>query len=193
MLEKLPNSGCVSDPATTIETQREALRLENGEAIDAGIEDLVVMLNVYGIRTIQSCAGHLEAEDRDSTLAPSDIKYLEGRYICGPYINFVIADNEKRQFPSEIGKEKDYYRLCLEVQQQMLGCLNEFYRERDVPADVRLCFWGDGSYTLANQGAFLLESINFIDREVRQAKLVAYQAEMSAFAVFLREKFIAAG
>src|SRR5215470_7480203 len=75
--------------------------LDDGGKIDSSILDLVVVLNLIGIRTISSCEGHLKTE-----LEPNMLKYLEktGRPIPEnqertdyPHVDIAVEDVGKLQ------------------------------------------------------------------------------------------------
>jgi hypothetical protein len=55
-----------------METETRFRNLNDGGKIDNSILDLVIVLNLIGIRTISSCGGHFKTE-----LEPNMLKYLE--------------------------------------------------------------------------------------------------------------------
>jgi hypothetical protein len=115
--------------------------------LDARIEDVVVALNTCGIRTTQSCEGHLN------------------RALPYPWVRIVEDDCERLQ-----------------------SHLDAFYeRRRHVGYDQMLTIEHllDDEYMLRSHGGISQESRT---SNRRAECLEAYQAEMQAFAQFLKER-----
>lgn len=112
--------------------------------LDPRIEGVVVALNNAGVRTTQSCEGHLE------------------RALPYPWVRIIEQD-------------------CEALQSQ----LRAFYQHRNVPYDQILMIEHllDDEYMLRSHGGISQES-RALDH--RAGRLKVYQAEMQAFADFLK-------
>ena len=185
------STGRETSPAIEAAKQRFLQELgEKGWQLEPGIAQAVTMLNLSGITTTESCEGHLEAEGVDVTLPWTDLIRREGVLIGAPWVTFEIAHET---FDSEQAQQLAYGRKCFELEGRMVELLDGFYATRQVPADVRLYFYGDGSYELASQGGALLQYPQGMDRTVRAQKLEQYRTEMREFATFLEQRLALEG
>ncbi len=166
-----------------------------GKGIDAGIMDLVVVLNLLEFPTAMSCEGHLEwgtyapwvdIEDQSEAIRQKSremtdlFKVARDAYQHGEPSStlFDQAHQARREaiFPQ------------LQLQQRLLNYLSSFYMDRSVPVDRHLVIqtFGIGRIRLQSQGAPLQE---IAPAERRAQKLVEYQQEMQAFTDFLKKQF----
>src|SRR5947209_1480817 len=169
-----------------------------GMPIDKGILDAVIVLNLLGVTTRQSCEGHLDRGD------------------CAPWISFTTLEATPmyKQAAQEhdramcISKEKKYtyeelqglFAPARELrsradalhafgQRKVLSLLEVFYSERYISHDCMLVVYSrvPGSSILESQGA----KLQIIREEDEKAvKLCVYQQEMQHFARFLKERFL---
>lgn len=171
-----------------------------GYPIDAGILDLVVALNVLQIPTTGSCEGHLD----HGTMAPwVDIEapgaQEEQRQAGNARREAREADTRQESDEAiyqlmERVKEHEHRASCLNltVRARLMDYLDTFYHSRQVPYDHRLSIQGIvvGGLTsmtrLESQGAGLQD---IRTPGERGHYLQIYQAEMRAFAHFLKATF----
>jgi hypothetical protein len=184
-----------TDPSSRVDLFKEQFLQEigeNGFQLEPGIEEAVIMLNLNGIKTSQSCEGHLETEGTDLAIPWEDLVKKEGKVVGPPWITLEIDVTDSQEFASETEQHLDYARKCFELEQHLLTLLDEFYSTRQSAADVRLYFFGEGSYTLTNQGGSLLQYPQGLERQMRGEKLEEYRAEMNGFANFLLQRAVSA-
>jgi hypothetical protein len=166
-----------------------------GMPVDEDIKNPVIVLNLLGIRTRQSCAGHV-----DRSLAPwITITWDDSSDV----IELRKNADEIRATIKELRKTKDltsheiislyeqYHTLNrksdipqLTECQKVLNLLCEFYTNRLVRADIHLCISRVGR----------IESIGYdfieIQHEtIKESKIKEYQNEMTAFSNFLVNKY----
>lgn len=189
-----------------------------GRTVDTHIKEVVVMFNANGLPTSSSCEGHVER----GLLAP----YVEISAPNEPEERFVGQNesfenvSEKYNITIEAAKTMDnlqaYWEAIKECSQneetaeykqwnsenekllaKARSVLEEFYQERQVEPDVRLCIEeGVGYFRIHNGGADYQEVIEtereFSDDEkkIRAEDLAIYRTEMSEFTEFLRKKFM---
>jgi hypothetical protein len=172
-----------------------------GMGIDPGIFEAVVALNALGIRTTDSCEGHLE----NGSPAPwIDVEAHITKEEEGPSKlawQKVQEEEELQRLPKEeIWRlyrearklEQPISRKHLQERAKVMHYLAAFYAERNVPYDRRITIQGltlqgiAGYSRLESQGSGLL---HLYSTDERAEKLQEYQAEMQAFARFLKETF----
>lgn len=152
-----------------------------GMPIDAGVRESIIALRAFGINTDASCEGHSE------------------RALPAPWISFSSKENGVlREKLKEVRNEgnKDEERKISQImrknsileQGKLILLLDEFYRDRIVPYDVRLIITPIRGNTLESQGADLLEIET--DESKRQQKSSEYKEEMKAFTDFLKRKYL---
>jgi hypothetical protein len=168
-----------------------------GKGIDKGIIDTVIGLNVLGITTRQSCEGHVDwgtgAPWVDVEATGPKVEELEQKAREA----WEVAENAERQHATEDELQKVFGEAHrarreervehLKVAKKMLTYLDEFYTNRQVPANQRLVLTYHAS-RLESQGAAFQD---LAEPDVKQQKLLKYQAEMKAFTEFLKEKYYA--
>lgn len=136
-----------------------------GMPIDPGIMDTVIVLNLLGIVTVQSCEGHID------------------HGIAAPWIFFTTSGIEELSDYEQVKQKhaKDQWKL--------LQVLEAFYANRQV-SHSRMLF-----VHRLKPGVSILESqcarCQFIDssEEKAEKKLKEYQEEMWQFTAFLKQKF----
>jgi hypothetical protein len=152
--------------------------------IDEKIRGLVLILNARGIPTTGSCEGHI---DHGSP---------------APWVKITPPGGEKNSRNHRKPKVVEGH-----FREKVLRYLDELYKHRHVPRDVRIVidharagFWihnGGNSYSLwrhfVNESAIKIRMgkkvrsyIGAEERARRSKKLPRYQAEMKAFTEFLR-------
>jgi hypothetical protein len=141
-----------------------------GMPIEEGIKETVVMLNAFGLRTSQSCEGHI---DRKPIGGPSVlIKPKE------PEVKEWYEDEKLRE---KMEKQRIYFK------RKMVNLLNIFYQKRKVSWDVRLGLRDIAyGFTLENNGSALLE---VLEEKEKQKKFQRYKKEMADFTQFLKENY----
>lgn len=180
-----------------------------GCPIDTEIKEIVIALNAIGIKTTASCEGHLEdrcvypwvdlvnfspeiysqIENLTPTLKLIEIEKtsLEKKY---PKLSIQdCLDLPDGQRLLELYEERDI--LSESIDQAEMQCLepasellNEFYEKHNFSYDRMLILSGN---RLQNVGAHM-QIIR--SEEEQKLKLMEYQAEMNAFATFLKNKFM---
>lgn len=182
-----------------------------GYPIDRDIKEIVVALNIMGIKTVASCEGHF------------DHGYLY------PWIDLEIFSTESEKFMAEIRRKdeqieteeksleakypdlsrqaqldrpeaecllklyNEHFFLSKSYEQAKMNCLasinsllSKFYENRNVSYDRILIVSSDNG-RLQSVGA----NNQVIRAEQEQnSKLVEYREEMKAFATFLKKKFM---
>jgi hypothetical protein len=175
-----------------------------GQEIDPGILDTVVGLNVLGVNTFQSCEGHSDHAtgapyiDIEAKRTP-ELEMLETQATTA----YRQADEAFRGLPPSQETPEEIKQLLIQARQlqaeaskpqlqerqKAMNYLDEFYRDRQVPYDRRLIIvplFQFGESRIESQGAGL-QSIASPD--VKQQKLLEYQAAMKEFANFLKGKY----
>ncbi len=153
-----------------------------GTSVDAGIREMVRVLNMLGIGTTTSCEGHIEHNG-----------------IGAPYIDFQVPGaTQFQEQASQALQSGDHTRLselanqareeALPVVRPLFDLLVCFYRTHQVSYEqqLALCLADFGHGTLESHGA------NFqaiMPPEIAQQRLREYQEEMAAFAAFLKYEF----
>ena len=164
-----------------------------GKGIDAGIMDTVVILNLLELPTTMSCEGHL---DRASGAPWVHVGTDEGDDAMKEYFQFMQEGKEAREqgqpskhlFEQAHAKRRSARQKQLTFRRKLIEYLDAFYQHRSTPYDIRLVIQdlSDGTSRLENQGSDLQE---IATPEIKQQKLLEYQAEMQAFTTFLKEQF----
>lgn len=171
------------------ETKFLQVRDRLGKGIDAGILETVIVLNLLGIYTTQSCEGHIDWGKGGPWIIIEEENMeeldLQVRNI------FTQVHQEDRH---ELYDEAHKLRLLAKAKhtqngKKLIEYLAQFYRGREVPYDRHLIIqevdWM-GKNLVQCQGTDLYETA---PRELRQQKLTEYQQEMHAFTNFLKERF----
>jgi hypothetical protein len=171
-----------------------------GTGVDKGIVEPIVGFNLLGMKTSQSCEGHLDhgsaapwinfgAEVTDEAA----VKYEEIHKIWEEIDKkggVIASEDEVRDLHERRHKlVEELERPNLAVVKQAIGLLEEFYQDRKVPVDRQLIVstYGDGSGRLQPQGA----DVQKIESpEVRAQKLAEYREEVGAFSAFLKDKYL---
>lgn len=166
-----------------------------GKPIDSGIFDTVVALNLFNIRTTQSCEGHLDhgiASPWVQIEAPETDEIVSLRNRVNELSELIEKlENEGKQDEELTPHYKEIRRLYEQIKRPQLGeiqkailLLKEFYESRQISYEKMLTIHGN---RLESQGAQLQD---IISPENRGQKLLEYQQEMKSFTAFLRNKFI---
>lgn len=171
-----------------------------GKGIDPGILETVVVLNLLGLPTTQSCEGHLDRAagapwiDIGDTRADSQSREVESLFRVA-----LQAQQQHTQPPEEVNQlfvrahqaQLEVMRIQLVIRHKLMSYLAAFYEHHSAPYDVRLVIQAQGATgrcRLESQGADFQDIASL---EVRQKKLVEYQEEMRAFTAFLKEQYFA--
>lgn len=153
-----------------------------GKPVDPGIKESVVALRVLGLETQASCEGHLD-------------RGVKGPWIdVGPEIPQALKDRMREQRkhgghmdPELENKVGELKIKNLEDQLRLMGLLEEFYNDRNVPLERRLILkFYPYDARLISQGAELQDLYR---PEVQREKLKEFQKEMAAFTKFVKEKY----
>ncbi|HWS83276.1 MAG TPA: helix-turn-helix domain-containing protein [Ktedonobacteraceae bacterium] len=156
-----------------------------GKRIDAGIMDAVVALNANDIYTVASCEGHL---DWGAPYPWIDVESSD------PRVDALEQQIAELLYEGKKGSE-EVKQLYLEVKHmhyqeelKIVAALDAFYQHHPLDYDRHLVFLHEtrGGCRVQSQGADTQE-VRTLDE--RAAKLKEYQAEMQAFADFLKRQF----
>lgn len=149
-----------------------------GNPMDEGIREPVVSFLANDFPTIASCEGHVWTEEN----------VVEGSGPSpAPWID--IAAPEPESWEKDKEKERAWKQENARQQVRMYQLLDEFYKERQVPTDVRLTVSGigdQGMFRVSNMGRSLVELLS-PEKQVERQTL--YRQEMNAFGEFLRQKY----
>lgn len=192
-----------------------------GRGIDKGIKESVIALNVNGISTSQSCEGHAEVEGGHrpwpwvEVSAPNEpAERFVGQaelFEESARAHGVQVDELKRGRPEELywnvvrkaseNPETPEYKRWREdnlaLFEKTKGLLAEFYRDRNVVAEIaiRAEESNGGPFELSSEKALLMR---FLEKQLTHAEklgllhaLPQRQEEMRAFSEFLKQRFIA--
>lgn len=159
--------------------KRAARRLRDGlgKPVDRQAVDVVAILRLLGFSTTSSCGGHF---DRAAT----------------PYVAFRSEDNQyERQRIEEANssvakqhwKKQAIQHNAAELG-RLLGYLERFYTDRDVPLRRRLICQGFGviGYRLTTQGADL---VYVLSKDERRRLVIQQRQEFDAFTEFLKAEY----
>lgn len=183
-----------------------------GYSIDQGIKDTVIVLNVLGFTTRQSCEGHLDHGDVspwiDFTLNQPEVLALQNQVsefarvelkeqfqalkIKHPHLS--IDERLQTQEGEYLKIKYEKFSCLLSFYQQeakkelapLLELLDEFYQIHDSSEDEKLSLLIEGVIRLRSNGWKLQADRSENERE---AKLKLYLEEMKAFTNFLKERF----
>jgi hypothetical protein len=196
------------------EQQRQAVKSEFsyvtdslGLAIDPGILDTVVALNVLGVNTFQSCEGHSDLGtgapyiDIEAKRTP-ELEMLENQAttdfqeaaaaLKGISLTQEIPDQIQQLYAQAHQLKAEASKPHLQERQKAMNYLDEFYKDRQVPYDRRLIIvplFEFGESRIESQGADLQR---IAPQDVKERKLQEYQGEMREFTLFLKEKYFMA-
>lgn len=182
-----------------------------GKPIDPEIFETVVIMNILGFQTIQSCGGHLEKK-RGLLLPWVDFQTADLSLVTLQQENQQLilavqqaheelvnrqnrgADDEqiaqaRHTMSTLAGRmhsvQREIRLLQLEPRKKLAEYLTQFYADRSVPFDRRLILEGKNITRLHNQGAIDLYLLAPL--EIQQQKLKEYREEIAAFTVFLKQ------
>jgi len=178
------------------EVREQVARLTDalGMPIDNGILETVVLLNVLGIQTTASCAGHL---DHGQAAPWVDIGDPEARPLARVAMLKMLEVDQARSCGASAEERQTLQgaadqarlvvkRLHLIERAKLLRVLDLFYQQHHAPADLRLIInpaeW-TGIGRLESQGADF-QMVAAPDE--RATKLTEYQEEMQTFTAFLK-------
>jgi hypothetical protein len=169
-----------------------------GKDIDPGIFETVVILNLLGIPTTQSCEGHLEhgtgapwvdIEDTSASAQSKEVGQLFSKAAQAQREQTHSVEEIIHLFDQAHQARQAVKQIHLAVRQRLIDYLAAFYKNRHVPYDVQLVIQSrdtTGRSRLESQGADFQE---IAPPEIKQRKLLEYQEEMRAFTAFLKEKY----
>ena len=157
-----------------IEKRVERIKDAQGKPIEKGIKETDVLLNALGLRTSQSCEGHLEKT-----------------YSSAPWVEIYsrLASTKEGVKTEKIQETKERMeQQNLHFRKKATNLLGMFYQNREVPIEQRLCLSDIGIYhafRIQSQGA---EKLDNLTKEEQKNKLRRYRQEMQDFTQFLKEK-----
>lgn len=154
-----------------------------GQHLDDGIKEGVIALNVHEINTTGSCEGHL---DRGAAAPWIDIQAKISKEEEARYRELLDGGEPSRE---EFRELRGIIELRnLEEQRKLIPHLDDFYKDRDAPFDRRLILENPALGRLESQGARFQK---LEEEKTKKERLEEYQAEMNAFAAFLKERYFA--
>lgn len=175
---------------TDLERRADGVTDLAGTPLDAGVRDVVVGLWAHGIETYVSCEGHL-FEPRDEPFDPAWSPFahpLVGIWAPPPDPHPLDLEPEVEHADPALREQARRWRLeNYRMLARLVGLLERFYEARRSPFHARLQVsptereWG--ACELHSAGAL---ATRLLARAQQAARLAEYQAEMSAFARFLR-------
>lgn len=149
-----------------------------GKGIDEKIKDAVTAFRAHEFTTSQSCEGHTGKEEKHGASFP----WIE-IYTPEPK-GWKEAKGEKKE---EI--EREWMVENLKQQQNMMGFLEEFYKERETSFDARLIFDRIGAFGGFRVQSFGAEMMRLLPPEKQFKKFELYRKEMEDFAAFLKGRY----
>lgn len=183
-----------------------------GYPIDQGIKDTVIVLNILGFTTCQSCEGHLDHGDAnpwiDFKLDQPEVLALQNQ--VSEFVRVELTEQFqalKMKYPhlsldeilqTQEGEylkpkyERFLYLLSLYQQEAkkklalLFELLDKFYQIHDSSEDEKLFLQIEGIIRLSSHGWKLQAHRSENERET---KLKLYLEEMKAFTNFLKERF----
>ncbi|GHO66856.1 hypothetical protein KSC_057480 [Ktedonobacter sp. SOSP1-52] len=169
-----------------------------GMPIDEGIFETVVVLNLLGVKTRQSCEGHLErgsfAPWVTLTTPGIDERYRQAAQAMKEADQIRKEEKHSLDTLHEVYAPARHLReqadaMHAQDQQRVITLLESFYEHCSVSHDCTLIVYSHipGTSILESQGA-RLQIIRSL--EIREGKLKEYQREMHNFTAFLKEHFL---
>jgi hypothetical protein len=176
-----------------------SIKDQAGMPVDPGIADTVVLLNLFEIRTVMSCEGHI-----DRGAAPWVYIEDEGARALEAQVERVVAkaregisretecmtDEEMALFEQVRESSLAVKQHQMQHQLKLFDLLAAFYADRHVPFDQQLYVrpYHNGASRLESHGAAMQDAVS---QAVRYQRLLAYQQEMQAFTDFLKARYFA--
>lgn len=183
--------------------------------IDEKIKDTVVVFNLMGLPTGQSCEGHLDSGIPAPWVrieAPNepDERFINQNEIFKKVADKYGIDSEdvKRAINLEAWKEasiecakndetvefKEWREQNEKLRERVSIFLTEFYQDRQVADSIRLQVdeLGDSPFEIHNGGEDyrpITEGLTEEQKKELAPRLALYQGEMKQFTEFLRNKF----
>lgn len=164
--------------------------------VDEGIKETVIVLNLLGYTTVQSCEGHTERGVSGPwvDIVPGGIETLIQRR--HQMIARVVEARKQKQLEEEdIGHvlreiDEAAREPMIQLAEKLLACLTVFYQEHQAPYDSILMFRRlDLGYRLECYGTSLQSGVPALPRH--NERLPQYQEEMRAFTTFLKARYFA--
>ncbi len=170
-----------------------------GQCVDAGIAETVVLLNLLGIPTSQSCEGHMTHGIGAPWVDIEDTSTSEQTEEATRLFNLATQRKQQQGHMTEevlhLFEQAHQARLAIKkkhitIRLRLLGLLAAFYEQRRVPLERQLIIQSrsDGKSRLESQGADMQEVLLPTER---QQKLLTYQQEMQDFTAFLKQQYFA--
>lgn len=182
-----------------------------GYPIDKGIKEIVVALNMMGVKTLASCEGHFDhgysypwididpfspevqkwMADLISKMEQiqNEEKKLEAKF---PDLSFraITQQPEAETLMSLYGESHIISQACdkakMKCLQSMVKLIDQFYENRNVSYDKMLVIDFDCGRVQSNGVRMQIIRSN----EEQNKKIVEYREEMQALALFLKTKFM---
>ena len=150
-----------------------------GERVEEGIKEAVVVLNLLGVNTTQSCEGHEDYGEGPYI----DVEIKEARGLERRLENLTSGSEEEKQLLREITIKN------LKEREKLIPYLEAFNGGRNIPYLVRLGInrLGLGRSRIESQGADFQKIEE--DADKRRAQLHLFQEEMRAFIEFLKDVY----
>lgn len=193
-----------------------------GHHIDENIKETVVALNVYDINTSGSCEGHIDWGTGAPWVEISASDEPEEIYVNEKTALERVA-RENNVTVDDLKKEDGYEKLYREAMEEcakngemkeiitwqeeneklklvMENIISDFYKNRDVPEDIKIKFRDIGGW-----GSFRIysgtdedydrdfEKMNEKEKKDLGKRLEKYQKEIADFTKFLKDKFFEEG
>ncbi|MBX3466155.1 MAG: hypothetical protein KF878_04550 [Planctomycetes bacterium] len=173
-----------------LERRADATTDERGTPIDPGIRGVVVGLWAHGLPTESSCEGHLleGVTDDDPAFGPFVAPYVSIEAPPPSPHPLEVEPDVVAASPALREQARGWRVANHHLQVRLLALLERFLAGRAVPLHARLQLsptaheWGTCELSFA--GA---QATRVAPREVQAARLAEYQAELAAFAAFLRQ------
>ena len=158
-----------------------------GKGIDEGVREGVALFIANNINTTGSCEGH----DDWGTGGPYiDIRSKEIETLYEQLDKLPENETSDETDPKREEIRNQILKLNLEERRKIIPLFEEFYKDRNVPYDVKLHIssLGNGWSRLENQGVEF-QSIETDDSKKKE-NLKRFQEEMKNFIAFLKEKYL---
>jgi hypothetical protein len=168
-----------------------------GSPIDPGIKETVIVLNLLGFPTRQSCEGHLDHGNANPWIDLS-LDHQPQIVVLQDQVSAFVRTELTEQLPEGVQLKPafdrfEYLRFVYQKEanryfQPLFELLDEFYQTHEASEDDRLSILVEGVIRLSSSGGRLQEQRS---ESERAAKLQSYRDEMNAFTQFLKQRLFA--
>jgi len=143
-----------------------------GNPVDEGIKNTVVMFNICGFHTSQSCEGH-PGEKHGTDF---------------PWVQVGPEKPEKKEWKKDEQTRKIIKKKNKILKKNLIDLLNEFYKNRETSFGIMLSI-DDMSYNFRVQ-SIAGEVMDIMSENDKKEKLKEMKGEMDDFTEFLKNKFL---